>query len=147
MVEHVQFAEFVDRTYKETIILLEEAREYTMLYGTNHMSSGYPESDRCLIIREMFRLTTRLSAMIAWLLIQKGVAVGEISAEQAHKDQNRLLGHSVCAESVHIMDVALPPILDRLLEKSRELFDQASKMDRMSARLFVGAKTTETPGT
>lgn len=147
MVEHAQFAEFIDRTYKETIILLEEARDHAILYGTNHTSLNFLKSDRHLMNREILRLTTRLSAMVAWLMIQKGVAVGEITAEQAHKDLYRLFDHKVCTQDSYTVDVALPPSLKRMLEKSGELFDRVSKMDQMAARLFTGAKATNSPKT
>ena len=146
MVDHIQFKEFIDRTYTEVIILLEEVREYATLYGTNNTSLSFPKCDHNLVISEMLRLTTRLSAMVAWLLIQKGVARGDITAEQAHKNQYRLFDHRVCTQDSCTVDVALPPRLKRLLEKSEELFNRVSKMDRMAARLFTGVYTTKIPG-
>lgn len=146
MVEHIQFREFIDRTYNETSILLEEAREYATLYGTNNTGLNFPKCDRHLMTSEMLRLTTRLSAMVAWLLIQKGVARGDITAEQAHKNQYRLFDHRVCTQDSCAVEVALPPRLERLLEKSEELFNRVSKMDRMAVRLFTGVYTTKIPG-
>lgn len=135
MTEHTQFAKLIIRTYDETLRLLEEARDYSTFYWNISIRRNLPKHDCTMINGELLRLTTRLSEMIAWLMVHKAVSPGKMTLEQTQADQYRLSLQEVCLADGRTRDIEWPQRLNILLEKSRELYNRVLKMDQMAARL------------
>ena len=69
---------FYNRTYDEALEMTVEARDYVAdVLTTDRDSAAFGE--RCYFDCEALRLTTRLSQMMAWLMVQRAVHAGEIA--------------------------------------------------------------------
>jgi regulator of CtrA degradation len=124
---------YFDRTYRETMSLLVETRDY-MRTREPHDRDALPDDQRLAVNCEALRLTSRLTHIMAWLLIQKAVHAGEISAAEAAGDDHRLAGQSVCRERGAAERIAMPPMLARLLERSYELYARVERLDALTAQ-------------
>jgi regulator of CtrA degradation len=70
---------------------------------------------------ESMRLTTRLMQVASWLLLQRAVAEGELSAEQAKAEKHRVrLADSLSPSGLDQVDL-LPETLRDLVMKSKHL--------------------------
>ena len=54
------------------------------------------------------RITTRLTQIMAWLLAQKAVHAGELTARQMASEEYRLDGQSVCLDDDERHHAGLP---------------------------------------
>lgn len=136
MTGHIQFEKLIDHTYDETLALLEEARDYTLFDRRDDVR----DRDRFEIMRitgEQLRLTARLSGVMAWLMVQKAVAAGEMTSVQAKAGPCHLSEHEVCLAGGRTQDMDWPPRLGGMLNRSRELYGRVAKMDRMAVRLLA----------
>jgi len=113
--------------------LLVEARDY-MRFREPVDRGALPDDHRLAVNCEALRLTSRLTHIMAWLLIQKAVHAGEITAAEAAAADHRLAGQSVCLERTVTGGVALPPALGRLLERSYQLYTRVERLDALVAR-------------
>ncbi len=124
---------FFDRTYREALQLLLEARYYVAdREATDRVGLG--AMDRLRVSRETLRLTTRLTSVMAWLLTQKAVHAGELSRAEAAGERYRLAGQSVCFDDASRRDEALPPALRGLLDRSRRLYVRVARLDELVHR-------------
>ncbi|HUA50954.1 MAG TPA: DUF1465 family protein [Candidatus Sulfotelmatobacter sp.] len=124
---------YFDRTYRETMTLLVEARDY-MRFREPVDRGALPDDHRLAVNCEALRLTSRLTHIMAWLLIQKAVHAGEMTAAEAAAADHRLAGQSVCLERTVTGGIALPPALGRLLERSYQLYTRVERLDALVAR-------------
>ena len=136
MTGHIQFEKLVDRTYDETLALLEEARDYT-LFDRPEDIRGRNGPEILRITGEQFRLTARLSGVMAWLMVRKAVAAGEMTAVQAETGPCHLSDQGVCMTDSRAKDMDWPPRLGAMLNRSRDLYGRVAKMDRMATRLLA----------
>ena len=75
--------------FKEGMGLVEETAVY--LDGAGREESKLLERDSALTYAtESMRLTTRLMQIASWLLVQRAVAEGEITTDQARTEKNRV---------------------------------------------------------
>jgi regulator of CtrA degradation len=106
--------------FREGMLLVEEAAAYLDGPGRDE-SRALPRDLALAYATESMRLTTRLMQIASWLLVQRAVAEGEITAEQARTEKNR----------VRINDVASPTpaaTLAQLPERLRALIDMSQRM-------------------
>jgi regulator of CtrA degradation len=75
---------------------------------------------------ESLRLTTRLMHIIAWLLLQRAIAAGELSASAALDPTNRLGPSPDCDPLIH---EALPLGARRLIETSIRLYARVGQVE------------------
>ncbi len=78
---------------------------------------------------EALRVTSRLTQVMAWLMLQRAVMAGEVTQEQAMAEDNLLSGQDVCLVERDELD--LPPALRSLLERSHRLYQRVSRLERM----------------
>ncbi len=94
------------------------------------LQNWHARSDPALRIAlscESLRLTTRLMHIIAWLLLQRAIASGELAADAALLPANRL------GPSPHIDDALvaqLPDAAQRLIGQSRDLYRRVASLER-----------------
>jgi len=136
MSEHAQFANFINRTFDETLQLLEEALDYSTHYWKEDVR-GLPDDESMRVTGERMRLTARLSEIMAWVMVRKAVASGEMTAEQAQSGEYHLSAHDVCLADNRDKPNACPERLGGMLDRSRDIYSRVIKMDQMASRLFA----------
>ncbi|CAA7625242.1 conserved hypothetical protein [Candidatus Terasakiella magnetica] len=123
---------FFQRTYDETLELLVEASNYVRLdERRERMRVGTNIGSR--IVREGLRVTFRLTQVMAWLMIQRAVYEGELTAKQALEEKWRLSGCEVCLDDAGAHDHEIPAALRGLLVRSYHLYLRALRLEAMSA--------------
>lgn len=123
---------FIQKIYDETLEQLVEARNYTK-YQAQYDISQYRPIEGLYINGEMLRITTRLSEVMTWVLAQKAVAGGELSALEA-KCRFSLSNNSVCTEdSLSVDSFNLPAEIRGLLKKSLALYMQVSRLEKSTS--------------
>ena len=122
---------FFSKTCDEARVLLAEARVYAETVRDRRFA---PPNAGLAHGLEALRLTTRLTQITAWLLVQRAVHAGELSPAQARAAHNRLGGHVVCLDSGGEAAARLPAVLRGLLLRSRRLYQRISRLDEMIAR-------------
>jgi regulator of CtrA degradation len=68
---------------------------------------------------------------MAWLMLQRAVQDGEISAHEACAQRNRLSGQSVCLDDSLGEDYEIPAGLRSLLTRSLHLYQRISRLEEM----------------
>lgn len=121
---------FFDSTFEEALALTREARDY-LTHAEPRERERMTPNDRMLASCEAMRLTSRLTQVMAWLLVQKAVHAGEMSRDEASSQKYRLGGQSVCGESEPPVDGSLQPRLADLLERSLRLYQRVARLDAL----------------
>jgi regulator of CtrA degradation len=118
----------VGRAYDETMGLLMSARHYCAAVQPGE-SLRDERNDRIALNCEAMRLTTRLAQVMAWLLAQRAVDSGEMTAEQARAPKYRLAAHETCLIDSTERARALSPRLGELMARSLVLFERVARLD------------------
>lgn len=124
---------FFHRTYDETLSLLIEARNYVAYHEAIDQRQLTPHI-RLQVSFESMRVTSRLTQVMAWLLAQKALFAGELTAEQVASDQFALSGGAVCLDPSGPENEELPRGLRSLLDRSHRLYMRVSRLDEMFRR-------------
>jgi regulator of CtrA degradation len=119
----------IDSLYVEAMLLADEARGYFDQHGREDRMALDP------IVRvgfscESLKVTTRLMHVIAWLLTQRAVEAGELTAAQARKPARRL---GDASESDADLLAKLPPSALNLIKASRELYARVQRLESGAA--------------
>jgi regulator of CtrA degradation len=117
----------IDGLYVEAMVLADEVRAYFDDIGRDARDELAP-MDRVVFSCESLKVTTRLMHVVAWLLTQRAVEVGELSAEGA-RDASRRLGDAVETDAA---------TLARLPETARHFVEASIELHRRVARIEVG---------
>lgn len=115
----------IDGFYTEAMLLADEVRAYFDDIGRNARDELDPMA-RVLFSCESLKVTTRLMHIIAWLLTQRAVEVGELSAAGAREPSRRLGG---AVESDADTLAQLPPEARRLVDASIALYDRVARFE------------------
>lgn len=106
--------------FREGMALVEETAGY--LDGDGRHESrrlGRPES--IAYATESMRLTTRLMQVASWLLVQRAVNEGEMSADQAQDEKRKV-------KLTPISSTLSADVFSRLPDRLRELVDRAARL-------------------
>ncbi len=76
----------IERVYEETLGLLTEARDFALELQVEERTDLEPRF-RLEVAAEQFRLTSRLSSVLAWLLYRKAVAIGEAKETEGAEEE------------------------------------------------------------
>jgi regulator of CtrA degradation len=117
----------IDTLYIDAMVLADEARAYFDTGGRDDREELTPFL-RVGFSCEALRVTARLMHVIAWLLVQRAVAVGEISEAQAFAPERRL-GRAQAAD---------PDIVALLPEAAREIIGATDELYERVVRLDAG---------
>lgn len=121
---------FLDGTYEEALKLTREARDYLAVQESTDLAKLAPEV-RLVASCETMRLTSRLTQVMAWLLVQKAVHSGEMARAAALQTRFRLAGQKICAEADALALDYLPVGLARLMSASHALYNRVARLDAM----------------
>jgi regulator of CtrA degradation len=133
-------SELFDRTFQDGMELVEDAAAY--LDGPGRQDSRTLHRNAALAYAgESMRLTTRLMQVASWLLVQRAVREGDMSALEACEDRYRLsregeeASNSARAAQGPGADdpliAALPSGLVELVRRSERLFERVGHLDRV----------------
>lgn len=124
---------FFHRTYDETMDLMVEARNYMrFVERRERMRLGTHIGLRMSC--EAMRVTSRLTQVMAWLMLQRAVHQGELSPEQSLAEECRLSGANVCLDESYSDDASLPNGLRSLMERSYRLYVRVARLEEMMVR-------------
>ena len=134
-------SEQFDKVFKEGMSLVEETANY--LDGPGRLDARVLERHGAIAYAtESMRLTTRLMQLASWLLLQRAIGAGELTVEDARKENHRISlndigkGHDLTGAE------ALPDALKALVDRSLTLHLRIQKLDSM-----ISSQTSETQST
>lgn len=119
------------RTYDEALSMVVEARNYMSHVEPQERRRRRGSSDLRFSC-EALRVTSRLTQVMAWLMLQRAVQHGEITVEEACKECYRLSGREVCLDNDATGDNNLPAGLRSLLDRSYRLYQRVSRLEEMT---------------
>ncbi|MDA0652181.1 MAG: DUF1465 family protein [Proteobacteria bacterium] len=122
---------FVQRAYDDTYALLIAMRDYVS--GQSKEDSGTLEpNDRMRLSLELSRVTRQITEIMAWLMVQKAVAAGEITADEGAR---QAAGQLTLADDANDGD---RDALARLPLPARSLIDRARRIAALVRQLQDG---------
>ena len=114
--------------FREGMGLVEQTASYLDGDGRAE-SAALPRDVSLTYATESMRLTTRLMQIASWLLVQRAVAEGEMTAEQARAENNKVRISDPMIQPAH-QDVArLPQSLRDLMAHSVRLQDRIRHLE------------------
>lgn len=132
-------SEQFEKVFREGMSLVEETANY--LDGPGRLDARVLERHGAIAYAtESMRLTTRLMQLASWLLLQRAIGAGELTVEDASKENHRISlndigkGHDLAGAQ------DLPDALEALVERSLALHQRIQKLDSM-----ISAQTTSAP--
>ena len=127
--------DFYNRTCDEALDLTVEARDY--------VADGHSVDRECAAFGERgyfdceaLRMTTRLSQVMAWLMVQRAVHKGKISIGDAREVVHQLGGQEVCFDNDLEIIELLPSCFRSLMARSLKLYQRIARFNEMVARNF-----------
>jgi regulator of CtrA degradation len=135
-------SELFSRTFEEGMELVEETAGY--LDGGGRQDAKVLSRRSALAYAAVsMRLTTRLMQVASWLLVQRAVREGDMSADAACEERYRLGAEDPARTAVDPgSEERLPPTLLVLLDRSERLYERVRHLDR---RMYVEGGAVETP--
>jgi regulator of CtrA degradation len=121
---HELTPKLVDSLYTEAMLLADEARAY---FDRDQMAGNLSPEISVAFSCESLKVTTRLMHSIAWLLNQKALRAGEISATDAYSDA-RELGYSPASDG--LQTARFPEEAQALIAASEDLYYRLQRMNQ-----------------
>ncbi|MBZ0229743.1 MAG: DUF1465 family protein [Bauldia sp.] len=124
--------------FKEGMALVEETASY--LDGDGRVESRrLTRAGSLAYATESMRLTTRLMQLASWLLLQRAVNDGEMSAEQAHNEKAKVKLGGLATATEGAGWEGLPEHLRALIMRSLRLQERVRKLDGAMENTAPGA--------
>ena len=140
---HVATSSQFKNLYAEGMGLVEETASY--LDGPGRQAAKVlPRMASVLYAAESMRLTTRLMQMASWLLLQRAVNEGEITAENARLEKAKVTFSETPAMRGGPGFAGLPEPLKSFIDRGDRLFDRVMQFDKLERGIAVApAVSTE----
>ena len=122
-----------DKLFDEGMALVQETALYLDGRGRTEAQS-LPHNASMLYAGESMRVTTRLMQAASWLLVQRAVQEGEMSAEDAGGERYRLGSKDICLGGRSEGLDTLPVTLRDLLARSDRLYRRVERLDQTLTR-------------
>ena len=122
-----------ERTFDEGMGLVEECARYLDGRGRDE-SRALSRKAALVYAGESMRVTTRLMQAASWLLVQRAVQEGDMSAEDAASDRYRLGAREICMGRREEGIGELPRKLVELLNRSESLYKRIARLDEILFR-------------
>lgn len=114
--------------FREGMGLVESTANYLDGDGRAE-SAALPREVSLIYATESMRLTTRLMQIASWLLVQRAVAEGEMTAEQARTENNKVRIAEPMLQPTSAEAARLPERLRDLIAHSMRLQDRISRIE------------------
>jgi len=112
---------FIQRAYDDTYALLVAMRDYVSGQSNDDALKLEPK-DRMRLSLELSRITHQITEIMAWLMVQKAVAAGEITADQAAREAAGQLTLGDIDTDSNSAELARLPLPARgLIDRSRRI--------------------------
>ena len=119
-----------DSLYREGMSLIEDVAAY--LDGDGRSESRHlPREASFVYATESMRLTTRLMQLASWLLLQRAVNEGELTAENARVEKEKVKFSATPSERGGPGFTSLPDRLRDYIGKGDRLFERVVQFDRL----------------
>ncbi|MCB1380996.1 MAG: DUF1465 family protein [Alphaproteobacteria bacterium] len=123
-------SEQFEKVFKEGMGLVEETANY--LDGPGRQDARLLDRNGAVAYAtESMRLTTRLMQLASWLLLQRAIGSGELTAEDARKEKHRISLSDIGRGNPLTGGDQLPAALIALVERSLHLHGRVQKLDAM----------------
>lgn len=127
---------FIEEAYQEALALITELRDYLagIQTGAGRENDGDDDSGasdpqvRILIVGEISTMTRNMTEAMAWLLLQKAAAAGEITAREAQIRADGLLSDEDSSADRPATAAGLPLEVRGYIDRSRRLYDKIHKL-------------------
>lgn len=116
--------------FREGMLLVEDTATYLDGPGREE-SRTLPRDAALAYATESMRLTTRLMQIASWLLVQRAVAEGEITADQARTEKNRVKIADVSLSTPEATLALLPLRLRELMDASQRMQARVLHLEAM----------------
>jgi regulator of CtrA degradation len=126
-----------DRTFKDGMSLVDETADY-LDGGGRQESRMLSRTAAATYARQSMHLTTRLMQVASWLLVQKAVRDGGMTAIDACQTRYRL--NQKPGEPLTVPANDLPPRLVGLLDRSDRLYARIAHLD---GRMYLDQGSSE----
>ena len=115
----------VNSLYTEAMLLADEARAYFEHQGRADREILDPLA-RVSLSCESLKITTRLMHVLAWLLTERAIEVGQMDADEAAAAARRL-GDATPSDAASIEGLPAPAIL--LIDASQDLYGRVRRLE------------------
>ena len=119
---------FIDSKINEAHRLLDATHDYIKWQAPKDMDTMDPHMT-FLLSSEAMRVTVRLTQIIAWLMLQKGILEGELTSEDTLSESCRVMQGEECLYQSSEEDKSIPPRLRELLKESRIFYFSILRLD------------------
>ncbi|MFC7049704.1 DUF1465 family protein [Emcibacter nanhaiensis] len=130
---------FLEKSYREALQLTVSVADY--MEQQKGKEFDLQPRLRVVYASESLRMTTCLMQAVSWLLVQKGVAAGELTAEEALEDKYKLNNRDTCLASDEAILENLPDEFRAYLERTQDLYRRVERMEIM----LSGGDANENP--
>lgn len=127
--EHYARSEKFGALFSYGMDLVEEAASFLDQTGRVE-ATRLPQNAKTLYATESMRLTTRLMQIASWLLLQRAVADGEMSREQAASEKKNVRINQLKKQTKSKYWSELPETFVQLVEKSLRLQNRICRLDQ-----------------
>jgi len=134
-----------DLLYREGMALIEDVAAYLDGAGRSE-SRGLPREASFVYATESMRLTTRLMQLASWLLLQRAVNAGELTAENARSEKEKVKFSATPAERGGPGYSDLPPTLVEFIGKGDRLFERVQQFDKLERGKMADIPVTNANG-
>ncbi len=118
------------QVFEEGMRLVEETADY--LDGPGREQARSMSRDAAMAYAtESMRLTTRLMQLASWLLLQRAVAAGELSEQDARQELENIDLASLARTIDSQAEQLLPEELTALARRGQQLYERIVKLDGM----------------
>lgn len=127
---------FIEDAYQDTLSLMTELRDFLAEVQAAPEEAEESETTevRARVVREISSITRNLTEAMAWLLLQKAAAAGEITAAEAETRADGLLAPVDEARIAAADGAVLPLEIRGYVDRSRRLYDQVISLREMAAK-------------
>jgi regulator of CtrA degradation len=126
-----------DVLYREGMALIEEVAGYLDGEGRDE-SRGLAREASFAYASESMRLTTRLMQLASWLLLQRAVNEGELTAESARAEKSKVTFSATPEQRGGPGFEDMPMRLRDLITRGDRLFERVRQFDRLERGLVSG---------
>lgn len=119
---------FIDSKINDAHRLLDATHDYIKWQAPKDMDTMDPHMT-FLLSSEAMRVTVRLTQIIAWLMLQKGILEEELTLEDTLSESCRVMQGEECLYQSSEEDKSIPPRLRELLKESRIFYFSILRLD------------------